>query len=79
MPRTFTVSDSIVVRVPPAEVFRHATETWTGDRRRRPDFAAHAFDRITTRGRTFADFQSGNIAATPRDLKKSMESAAGTA
>ncbi|MFD3441732.1 SRPBCC family protein [Streptomyces sp. NPDC058685] len=50
-------------------------ETWTDDRRSWPDALAGAFDRVATRGRTFADFQRKNIAITLRNLKKVMESA----
>ncbi|MGI5478871.1 SRPBCC family protein [Streptomyces lavendofoliae] len=49
------------------------TETWTDDRRAWPDPVAHAFDRIATRGRTFADFQRGNIRTTLKRLKQAME------
>ncbi|MEW2546936.1 SRPBCC family protein [Streptomyces sp. NPDC047002] len=48
------------------------TETWTDDRRRWPDPAARAFDRIATGG-TFADFQRRNIATTLRNLKAALE------
>ncbi|MEU5685762.1 polyketide cyclase [Streptomyces venezuelae] len=48
------------------------TETWTDDRRSWPDFVANAFDRIATRGQTFAAFQVGNIDRTLRNLKKEV-------
>jgi hypothetical protein len=51
------------------------TETWTDDRRRWPDPVANAFDRIATRGRTFAAFQRRNIAKTPAALKAALEAA----
>jgi len=50
-----------------------ATETWTDDRRRWPDAVAGAFDRIATRGHTFAAFQAKNIRATLRNLKHALE------
>ncbi|MCX5015422.1 MULTISPECIES: SRPBCC family protein [unclassified Streptomyces] len=55
------------------------TETWTDDRRSWPDFAAHAFDRVATRGHTFADFQRRNISTTLRNLKKALEPASDSA
>ncbi|MCS0634982.1 SRPBCC family protein [Streptomyces sp. LP05-1] len=57
-----------------AEGGTRVTETWTDDRRKWPDFAANAFDRIVTRGHTFADFQRQNIRTTLRNLKAAMES-----
>ncbi|NUK05344.1 SRPBCC family protein [Streptomyces lunaelactis] len=51
------------------------TETWTDDRRSWPDFLANAFDRMATRGDTFADFQRRNIRTTLTNLKTAMESA----
>ena len=54
------------------------TETWTDGRRSWPDFVANSFDRIATGGKTFADFQRGNIRKTLSNLKKSVE-AEGTA
>ncbi|MFD3516411.1 SRPBCC family protein [Streptomyces sp. NPDC058657] len=62
-------------RLEPVSEGTRVTETWTDDRRSWPDFVAHAFDRVATRGRTFADFQRGNIGATLRNLKKVLESA----
>lgn len=50
------------------------TETWTDDRRSWPDAVAGVFDRIATRGHTFAVFQVGNIDRTLRNLKKELES-----
>ncbi|WP_369217254.1 SRPBCC family protein [Streptomyces flavofungini] len=52
------------------------TETWTDDRRAWPTFVANAFDRIATRGHTFAAFQAGNIDRTLRNLKKELDGAA---
>ncbi|MFF9765814.1 SRPBCC family protein [Streptomyces sp. NPDC014636] len=49
------------------------TETWTDDRRAWPAFAAHLFDRVVTGGRTFAEFQVGNIDATLHNLKRELE------
>ncbi|ESQ07445.1 Polyketide cyclase/dehydrase [Streptomyces sp. PVA_94-07] len=40
------------------------TETWTDDRRGWPDAATWVFDHVVTSGRSFADFQRRNIAAT---------------
>ncbi|MFF4229405.1 SRPBCC family protein [Streptomyces sp. NPDC001820] len=51
------------------------TETWTDDRRAWPDALAHAFDRVATRGHTFADFQRRNIRITLDNLKRTMEAA----
>ncbi|MFI1015946.1 SRPBCC family protein [Streptomyces sp. NPDC020965] len=50
------------------------TETWRDDRRSWPDALANAFDRLATRGHTFADFQRANIRRTLSNLKKAMES-----
>jgi hypothetical protein len=52
------------------------TETWTDDRRVWPDVLANGFDRIATRGHTFADFQRTNIRTTLRNLKTAMETTA---
>jgi uncharacterized protein YndB with AHSA1/START domain len=49
------------------------TETWTDDRRRWPDFLANAFDRVATGGKTFAQFQGGNIRTTLKRLKAALE------
>ncbi|MER6218843.1 SRPBCC family protein [Streptomyces sp. NPDC001674] len=49
------------------------TETWTDDRRGWPDPVANTFDRIATRGHTFAEFQRKNIRATLRNLKSELE------
>lgn len=50
------------------------TETWTDNRRAWPDLLANAFDRIATRGHTFAQFQRGNIRTTLERLKQAVES-----
>lgn len=55
------------------------TETWTDDRRSWPDPLANAFDRVATRGHTFADFQRRNIRVTLRNLKAALEAPAGPA
>ncbi|MEU8677679.1 SRPBCC family protein [Streptomyces sp. NPDC048560] len=49
------------------------TETWTDDRRAWPDFVANAFDRVATRGHTFAVFQARNIRTTLERLKQALE------
>lgn len=49
------------------------TETWTDDRRSWPDFLAHGFDRVATGGKTFAQFQRGNIRTTLERLKAAVE------
>ncbi|WP_328563992.1 SRPBCC family protein [Streptomyces coelicoflavus] len=51
------------------------TETWTDDRRAWPDAVAAAFDRVVTGGRTFAEYQVGNIDRTLRNLKRELEAA----
>ncbi|MEU5136367.1 SRPBCC family protein [Streptomyces californicus] len=51
------------------------TETWTDDRRRWPDAVANAFDRVATGGKTFAQFQVGNIRTTLKRLKEALETA----
>lgn len=56
-----------------AGVVTRVTETWTDDRRSWPDFVAGVFDRIATRGKTFAVFQVGNIDRTLRNLKRELE------
>lgn len=50
------------------------TETWTDDRRAWPDVVANAFDRVATRGHTFAVFQRRNIRTTLERLKAALES-----
>ncbi|HET6859937.1 MAG TPA: SRPBCC family protein [Streptomyces sp.] len=54
------------------------TETWTDDRRSWPDLMANAFDKLATRGHTFADFQRGNIRTTLGNLKAELEGASAT-
>lgn len=49
------------------------TETWIDDRRAWPDFAANMFDKIATGGKTFADFQRGNIKKTLENIKRDIE------
>ncbi|MEW1612548.1 MULTISPECIES: SRPBCC family protein [unclassified Streptomyces] len=49
------------------------TETWTDDRRSWPDFLANGFDRVATGGKTFAQFQRGNIRTTLKRLKAAVE------
>jgi polyketide cyclase/dehydrase/lipid transport protein len=51
------------------------TETWTDDRTAWPDTLAAAFDRIVTRGKTFAEFQQINIRRTLDALKRAVETA----
>ncbi|CAL9640690.1 SRPBCC family protein [Streptomyces sp. enrichment culture] len=60
-------------RFEPAGDGTRVTETWTDDRRRWPASVADAFDRLATRGSTFADFQTRNIATTLRNLKRELE------
>ncbi len=49
------------------------TETWTDNRRAWPDAVTRVFDAVATRGKTFADFQRGNISRTLRQLKAVLE------
>jgi hypothetical protein len=49
------------------------TETWTDDRRKWPDWTAWLFDRIVTRGRSFADFQRLNVHRTLMAMKDDFE------
>ncbi|PWI17909.1 polyketide cyclase [Streptomyces sp. Act143] len=60
-------------RFEPVGAGTRVTEIWTDDRRRWPDFAANAFDRLATSGRTFAAFQARNIETTLRNLKRELE------
>ncbi|MBK3576393.1 SRPBCC family protein [Streptomyces sp. MBT65] len=60
-------------RFEPAGEGTRVTETWTDDRRAWPTFAADAFDRLVTPGRTFAEFQVRNIDRTLRNLKRELE------
>ncbi|MDQ0792293.1 SRPBCC family protein [Streptomyces sp. B1I3] len=53
------------------------TETWTDNRRSWPDVLANAFDRVATRGHTFAEFQRGNIRTTLQRLKAALEQEGG--
>ncbi|MER5868810.1 SRPBCC family protein [Streptomyces sp. NPDC002044] len=66
-------------RFEPAGEGTRVTETWTDDRRTWPDAVANAFDRVATRGHTFADFQQRNIRTTLRNLKAVLEAAPGAA
>lgn len=49
------------------------TETWIDDRRSWPDVLATVFDKVVTRGSSFADFQRRNIRSTLRNLKAAIE------
>lgn len=49
------------------------TETWQDDRQAWPGWAAWIFDRIVTRGRSFADFQRLNIRKTLTTMKDDFE------
>lgn len=49
------------------------TEIWTDNRTAWPDFLANAFDKVATRGHTFAEFQRRNISTTLRNLKSVLE------
>lgn len=49
------------------------TETWTDERRGWPGFVVQAYDRVATRGSTFAEFQVGNIRSTLHNLKAALE------
>lgn len=49
------------------------TETWTDHRRAWPDPLANAFDRVATRGHTFAEFQRVNIRTTLERLRAALE------
>lgn len=60
-------------RFEPVAEGTRVTETWTDDRRKWPDAVANAFDRVATRGHTFADFQQRNIRTTLRNLKAALE------
>ncbi|MFA3878554.1 SRPBCC family protein [Streptomyces sp. MMCC 100] len=62
-------------RFAPQGTGTRVTETWTDDRRAWPDAVAAAFDRVVTGGRTFAEFQVGNIDRTLRSLKRELEAA----
>ncbi|MGW1768754.1 SRPBCC family protein [Streptomyces sp. NPDC002073] len=66
-------------RFEPVPEGTRVTETWTDDRRSWPDPLANAFDRVATRGHTFADFQRRNIRVTLRNLKAALEAPAGPA
>lgn len=50
------------------------TETWQDDRTRWPDALAARFDRFVTRGRTFDEYQAGNIRRTLDRLREDLES-----
>ncbi len=54
------------------------TETWTDDRRRWPDPVVGVFDRLVTRGDTFADFQRRNIRATLDNLAEKLQAPGGS-
>ncbi len=49
------------------------TETWQDDRTGWSDAWAARFDRLVTRGSTFAQFQAGNIRRTLERLKADLE------
>lgn len=48
------------------------TETWTDDRTRWPDVVANVFDKLVTRGDTFAHFQGRNIRKTLENLQTDL-------
>ncbi|MGP3636115.1 SRPBCC family protein [Streptomyces sp. 24-1644] len=60
-------------RFEPVDGATRVTETWTDNRRAWPDFLANAFDRLATRGHTFAEFQARNIRTTLERLKTALE------
>lgn len=60
-------------RFEPAPEGTRVIETWTDNRTAWPDFVANAFDKVATRGHTFAEFQRKNIRATLRNLKDVLE------
>ncbi|AYG78847.1 hypothetical protein DWB77_00956 [Streptomyces hundungensis] len=60
-------------RFEPVEGGTRITETWVDDRKAWPDSVANVFDRLATSGSTFAAFQSRNIKATLRNLKRELE------
>ncbi|MYW19875.1 SRPBCC family protein [Streptomyces sp. SID2955] len=64
-------------RFEPTDDGTQVTETWTDDRRAWPSFVAGVFDRVVTAGSTFSAFQSRNIRATLRNLKRELESHTG--
>ncbi|MEO6885644.1 MAG: SRPBCC family protein [Jatrophihabitantaceae bacterium] len=49
------------------------TEIWTDGRRNWRDGIANRFDRVVTRGDTFAQFQTKNIRTTLTNLKRAIE------
>src|SRR5699024_10244637 len=53
------------------------TETWADDRRKWPDWTAWVFDRIVTRGHSFADFQRLNVHRTLMAMKDDFEAGRG--
>jgi uncharacterized protein YndB with AHSA1/START domain len=57
----------------PAEGGTLVTETWHDGRRHWPDAAVRAFDPLATGGKSFADFQRGNIRRTLKRLKTELE------
>lgn len=61
-------------RFEPVDGGTRVTETWTDDRRAWPDVLANAFDRVATRGHTFAAFHTRNIRTTLERLKAALES-----
>ncbi|UIJ34859.1 SRPBCC family protein [Allobranchiibius sp. GilTou73] len=60
-------------RLEPSTDGTTVTEVWTDGRSGWPAFAAKGFDKVVTRGSTFADWQRGNIARTLANLKKDLE------
>ncbi|MBG0739070.1 SRPBCC family protein [Paeniglutamicibacter antarcticus] len=56
-----------------ADTQTRVTESWTDDRRAWPNLLARGFDAVVTGGRTFAQFQSGNIKKTLKTLKAAVE------
>ena len=55
----------------PADGGTRVTETWTDDRRW-PDLGAAVFDRVVTRGSTFAEHNRANIGATLAGLQREL-------
>ena len=61
-------------RLEPVETGTRVTETWT-DHRGWPDAVAGVFDRAATGGRTFAQWQQGNISRTLARLRDDLATA----
>lgn len=71
-PRLPVSMSSWEYRFEPVDGGTRVTETWTDDRDGWPEAIVPAFDRLATRGQTFAEFNHRNIETTLRGLQTEL-------